>query len=208
MPANYTKWTNIWENLTPLDSSQLEVFLRFFWEFFIFWNLNLNFEFRPVGYRPEPEPARTGLTGNQSNQTGSHRFCKPWCYLALEPGQSAAGQSLALLGSCQLCDLEGPAWVSRSLTVWRAIRPDKSNTICPKKIQFNPIRSNDGSGTHRNIWSKTQILTQSKNYTQNNEPTRTRPDLTLSWVGCGPTFFDLKSEVIQSDPTDLLVASC
>jgi hypothetical protein len=30
--------------LTPLDSSQIEVFLRIFWEFFIFWNLNLNFE--------------------------------------------------------------------------------------------------------------------------------------------------------------------
>ena len=30
--------------MTPLDLSQIEVFLRIFWEFFIFWNLNLNFE--------------------------------------------------------------------------------------------------------------------------------------------------------------------
>ena len=37
MPAKYTKWTNIWKNLTPLDSSQLEVFLGIFWDFFIFW---------------------------------------------------------------------------------------------------------------------------------------------------------------------------
>ena len=41
-------------------------------------NSNLNFEFRPVWYRPKPEPGRTNLTGNRSNRTGSHRFCKPW----------------------------------------------------------------------------------------------------------------------------------
>ena len=58
MPANYTKWTNFWENLTPLDSSHLEVFLGIFWEFFIFLNSNLNFEFGPVWYRPKPEPDR------------------------------------------------------------------------------------------------------------------------------------------------------
>ena len=40
-------------------------------------NSNLNFEFGPVWYRPKPEPGRTNLTGNRSNRTGSHRFCKP-----------------------------------------------------------------------------------------------------------------------------------
>ena len=59
--------------MTPLDSSHLEVFLRIF---FIFLNLNLNFEFGPVWYRSKPEPDRTG---NRSNRTGSHRSCKPCC---------------------------------------------------------------------------------------------------------------------------------
>ena len=40
-------------------------------------NSNLNFEFGPVWYRPKPEPGRTGLTGNRSNQTGSHWFGEP-----------------------------------------------------------------------------------------------------------------------------------
>jgi len=44
MLAKYTKWTNIWKFLTPLDSSQIEVFLGIFWDFFIFLNSNLNFE--------------------------------------------------------------------------------------------------------------------------------------------------------------------
>ena len=56
MPEKYVKRTIFWENLTPLDSSHLEVFLRIFWEFFIFLNSNLNFEFGPVWYRPKPEP--------------------------------------------------------------------------------------------------------------------------------------------------------
>ena len=37
--------------MTPLDSSQLEVFLGFFWDFFIFLNSTLNFEFGPVSNR-------------------------------------------------------------------------------------------------------------------------------------------------------------
>ena len=68
---------NIWKNLTPLDSSQFEVFLGFFWNFFIFLNLNLNLEFGPVWYQPKPEPGQTGLTGNRSNRTGSHRLGEP-----------------------------------------------------------------------------------------------------------------------------------
>ena len=63
--------------MTPLDSSHLEVFLGFFWEFFIFLNSNLNFEFGPVWYRPKPESDRTGLTGNRSNRTGSHLLGEP-----------------------------------------------------------------------------------------------------------------------------------
>ena len=46
-------------------------------EIFIFFNLNLNFEFGTVWYRPKPEPVRTSLTGNRSNQTDSHRFGEP-----------------------------------------------------------------------------------------------------------------------------------
>ena len=65
---------NFGEILTPLDLLHLEVFLGFFWEFFIFLNLNLNFEFGPVSYRTEPVPGRTGLTGNRSNRTGYRRF--------------------------------------------------------------------------------------------------------------------------------------
>ena len=34
------------------------------------------------------------------------------------------------------------------------------------------------------------------------DPTRTRPNLTMSWAGHGPTFFDLKPEVTRPDPTD------
>jgi hypothetical protein len=37
MHANYTKQTNIWKCLTPLDSTHLEVFLRFLWDFSFFW---------------------------------------------------------------------------------------------------------------------------------------------------------------------------
>ena len=47
----------IFEKMTLLDLSHLEVFLGFFWEFFIFLNSNLNFEFGPV-----------------SNRTGYRRF--------------------------------------------------------------------------------------------------------------------------------------
>ena len=49
-----------------------------FWEFLIFLNLNLNFEFGPVSYRTKPESVWTGLTGNQSNRTGYRRFGEPW----------------------------------------------------------------------------------------------------------------------------------
>ena len=65
------------EYLKPLDSSQLEVFLGIFWEFFIFLNSNLNFKFGPVSYRTKPEPVRSGLTGNRSNRTGYRRFGEP-----------------------------------------------------------------------------------------------------------------------------------
>ena len=74
MPEKYVKRMNFGENLTPLDSLHLEVFLGIFWGFFIFLNSNLNFEFGPVSYRTEPEPVRTGLTGNRSNRTGYRRF--------------------------------------------------------------------------------------------------------------------------------------
>ena len=60
---------------------------RNFWEFFIFLNLNLNFEFGPVWYRPKPKPGQTGLTGNRSNRTGSHRFGEPWLELGRGGGE-------------------------------------------------------------------------------------------------------------------------
>ena len=59
MPAKYTKWTNIWKNLTPLDSSQLEVFLEILGIFFIFliqiWILNLG-RFETGRYRNRSGP--------------------------------------------------------------------------------------------------------------------------------------------------------
>ena len=58
MPAKYAKSTNISKNLISLYSSQFEVFLEIFWDFFIFWNSNLKFEFDPVSNRPDPEPGR------------------------------------------------------------------------------------------------------------------------------------------------------
>ena len=42
MGEKYVKRMNFWENLTPLDSSHLEVFLGFFWEFSFF---EFKFEF-------------------------------------------------------------------------------------------------------------------------------------------------------------------
>ena len=69
MPAKYTKWTNIWKNLTPLDSSQLEVFL----EFFSFLNSNLNFKFGSVWNRPVSKLVRTGWTGYRGFETGSKK---------------------------------------------------------------------------------------------------------------------------------------
>ena len=67
MPANYTKWMNFWENLTPLDSSHLELFLEIFWKFFIFWIqiwiLNLGrFGTDPNQNRTEPVRPVTGQT--------------------------------------------------------------------------------------------------------------------------------------------------
>jgi len=44
---------------------------RNFLGIFHFFEFKLNFEFGPVSYRTEPEPVRTGLTGNRSNRTGS-----------------------------------------------------------------------------------------------------------------------------------------
>ena len=70
---------NFWENLTPLDSSHLKVFLGIFWNFFIFLNSNLNFEFGLISYRTKPEPVRTGQTGPVTDGlvTGYRRFGEP-----------------------------------------------------------------------------------------------------------------------------------
>ena len=51
------------KKLTPLDSSQLEVFLRIFWDFSMFWNSNLKFEFGPVWNRSGPVRPVTAVTG-------------------------------------------------------------------------------------------------------------------------------------------------
>jgi hypothetical protein len=56
MSAKYTKWTNIWKFLTPLNCTHLEVFLRILWDFFIF---ELKFKFwiwtgwEPAGTGPD-----------------------------------------------------------------------------------------------------------------------------------------------------------
>ena len=67
MPEKYVKRTNFWENLTPLDSSHLKVFLEIFHFFWIqIWILNLG---------------RFG-TGPNRNRVDSHRFGEPWCKVA------------------------------------------------------------------------------------------------------------------------------
>ena len=43
MPEKYVKRMNFGENLTPLDSLHLEVFLGIFWEFFIFFEFKIEF---------------------------------------------------------------------------------------------------------------------------------------------------------------------
>ena len=91
-PANYTKWTNFWENLTPLDSSHLEVFLGMFWEFFIFLNLNLNFEFGPIWYRLKPNrlpPVRWSLTSTTTPEWCWWHVRMPLCWRQAYPFDSA-----------------------------------------------------------------------------------------------------------------------
>jgi hypothetical protein len=54
MSTKYTKWTDIWKFLTPLNSTHLEVFLRFFHLFeFKFKILNPS-GFKLVGTGPDP----------------------------------------------------------------------------------------------------------------------------------------------------------
>ena len=72
--------------LTPLDSSQLEVFFRIFWDFFIFLNSNLKFEFGPACNWPVPEPVRTSYRGNR---TGSGWGKNPAHNCRLAPGERA-----------------------------------------------------------------------------------------------------------------------
>ena len=68
MLEKYVKRTNFWENLTPLDSSHLEVFLGIFGEFFIFliqiWILNL------VRFGTGPNRNRAGPVWPVTGQTG------------------------------------------------------------------------------------------------------------------------------------------
>ena len=59
------------EFLIKFDTIRFVAPWSIFW-IFHFLNLNLNFEFWPVGYRPKLEPVRTGLTDDRSNRTGSH----------------------------------------------------------------------------------------------------------------------------------------
>ena len=67
---------NFWENLTPLDSSHLEVFLGIFH----FLNSNLNFEFGPVWYRPGsvwPVTSQTGPVPNGFVNPAAGSRCYP-----------------------------------------------------------------------------------------------------------------------------------
>ena len=78
---------------------------RNFLGIFHFFNSNLNFEFGPVWYRPKPEPGRTGLTGNRSNRTSSHRFGEPWFQPCASFGFFQIGHlpftKIAFLDMCQ-----------------------------------------------------------------------------------------------------------
>ena len=46
-------------------------------------------------------PGRTGLTGNRSNRTGSHRFGEPW-QLVARTGWRASGGWKAVIGYCSV----------------------------------------------------------------------------------------------------------
>ena len=74
---------------------------RIFFEIFHFLNLNLNFKFGPVWYRPKPEPGRIGLTG-------SHRFGEPWRQPVGRTGEfgSALKKSLSLMLTLSLFPID------------------------------------------------------------------------------------------------------
>ena len=142
MPEKYVKRTNCWENLTPLDSSHLEVFLGIFWEFFIFLNSNLNFEFRPVWYRPKPEPDRTSLTGNRSNRTGSHLT------LVITRNQASVSRQVTGVQTCAL-----PIFIFKNflkffhflkfkfkIWIWAGLKPAGTGTG-PDQFDRLPVRS-------------------------------------------------------------------
>jgi len=84
--------------------------------------------------------------------------------------------------------------------------PDQINPTQPARK--NPTRPDQVTGRVR-----AKIFDPKLKKTQSNpkithkiagqpDPTRTRPNLTMSWAGHGPTFFDPKPEVTRPDPTD------
>jgi len=112
-----------------------------FLRIFHFLNLNLNFEFWPVGYRPKPEPARTGLTGNRSNRTGSHRFGEPWwgetgtgtAWLPRRLVQTNQPTNLALLPTARSAGSLGTRNPpEKSIRSRRSIGSDRSSWACAR----------------------------------------------------------------------------
>ena len=89
---------------------------RNFLGIFHFLNSNLKFEFWPVGYRPEPEPDRTGLTGNRSNRSGYRRFGEPWLshVVSLNIGSFALLFNVPLAHKVEFANLFGRSFTLRS----------------------------------------------------------------------------------------------
>ena len=96
MPEKYVKRMNFWENLTPLDSSHLEVFLVIFLGIFHFFEFKFEFW---IWAGLVPEPDRTGLTGNRSNQIGSHRLGEPCDWYELLSSRSEDANSTDIIRS-------------------------------------------------------------------------------------------------------------
>ena len=65
------------EFLRKFDTIRFVTPWSIFRNFSFFLNLNLNFEFGSVWYRPKPKLGRTSLTGNRSNRIGSHGLVNP-----------------------------------------------------------------------------------------------------------------------------------
>ena len=131
--------------MIPLDSSQLEVFLKKILGFFYFLNLNLNFEFWLVGNRPKPEPVRTGLTGNRG-----FRFRSVFLTLVVTPACPCSPIPLARSHS-QLTSSEHKR-MCVSASAHYAIKPLSYSTILLLSLLVGPGCSEKGKSGSPSEW--------------------------------------------------------